>query len=106
MASCACQALDYVWTDNIPEGLSAKERNNTVRAWLVAKRLSVQNDIAKAIQRALNARQARKNKTVPAPRSRAALLAAADEKAFAEAISRRGEALVKRRRDGQKVGVA
>jgi hypothetical protein len=87
--------------DNIPEGLSAKERNNTVREWLVAKRLSVPNDIAKAIQRALNARQLRKDKTVPAPHSRAARLAAADAKAFAEAISRRDESLAisKRRQD-------
>jgi len=61
------QALDHFWPDNIPEGLSAKERNNTVREWLVAKRLSVPNDMAKAIQRALNARQLRKHKTVPAP---------------------------------------
>jgi hypothetical protein len=95
------QALDHIWPDKIPEGLSAKERNNTVRAWLVANRLSVPYDIAKAIQRALNARQLRKDKTVPAPHSRAALLATADEKAFAEAISRRDEALasVKRRQD-------
>jgi hypothetical protein len=79
------------WPDNIPEGLSAKERNNTVREWLVTKRLSVPNDIAKAIQRVLKTRQLRKDKTVPAPHSRAAPLAAADAKAFAEAISRRDE---------------
>lgn len=64
------QALDHIWPDKIPEGLSAKERNNTVREWLIAKRLSVPNDIAKAIQRALNARQLRKNKTVGGTRHR------------------------------------
>jgi hypothetical protein len=96
------QALDHFWPDNIPEGLSAKERNNTVREWLVAKRLSVPKDIAKAIQRALNARQLRKDKTAPAPRSApGASFAAADAKIFAEAISRRDESLanVKRRQD-------
>jgi predicted HTH domain antitoxin len=43
----------------------------------------------------------RKDKTVPAPHSRAARLAAADAKAFAEALSRRDEALAnfKRRQD-------
>jgi hypothetical protein len=96
------QALDHIWPDKIPEGLSAKERNNTVREWLIAKRLSVPNDIAKAIQRALNARQLRKDKTVPAPAdSRGASFAAADAKIFAEALSRRDEALanIKRRQD-------
>jgi hypothetical protein len=96
------QALDHIWPDKIPEGLSAKERNSTVREWLIAKRLSVPNDIAKAIQRALNARQLRKDKTVPAPASsRGACFAAADAKIFAEALSRRDESLanVKRRQD-------
>ena len=96
------QALNHFWPDNIREGLSAKERNNTVRDWLVAKRLSVPNDIAKAIQRALNARQLRKHKTVPAPASsRGACFATADAKIFAEALSRRDESLanVKPRQD-------
>jgi hypothetical protein len=96
------QALDHIWPDKIPEGLSAKERNSTVREWLVAKRLSVPRDIAKAIQRALNARQLRKDRTVPAPAaSCGAGFAAADAKIFAEALSRRDESLanVKRRQD-------
>jgi hypothetical protein len=80
----AAVALDHLWPDKIPEGLSAKERNNIVRDWLAANELSVPNDIAKAIQRALKARQLKKDKPVQAPASsRAAALAAADDKAFA-----------------------
>jgi hypothetical protein len=96
------QALDHFWPDKIPEGLGAKERNNIVREWLVAKRLSVPTDIARAVQRALKTRQLNKDKTVPAPMSsRAARLAAADAKAVAEAISRRDESLanIKRRQE-------
>jgi hypothetical protein len=96
------QALDLLWPDKIPEGLSAKERNNIVRDWLAVNELSVPNDIAKAIQRALKERQLKKDKPVQAPTSsRAAALAAADDKAFAEAISRRDEALanIKRRQE-------
>jgi hypothetical protein len=96
------QALHHLWPDKIPEGLSAKERNNIVRDWLAANELSVPNDIAKAIQRALKARQLKKDKPVQAPASsRAAALAAADDKAFAEACSRRDESLanLKRRQE-------
>lgn len=95
------QALDLLWPDKIPDGLSAKERNNIVRDWLAINELSVPNDIAKAIQRALKARQLKKDKPVQAPAARAAALAAADDKAFAEAISRRDEALanIKRRQE-------
>lgn len=99
------QALDHLWPDKIPEGLSAKERNNIVCGWLVAKQFSVPNDIAKAVQRALKARQLRTDKIVQAPASsRAARLAAADAKAVAEAISRRDESLanIKRRQEARR----
>jgi hypothetical protein len=87
------RALYHLFPDEIPEGLSAKDRNNMVRDWLVAHQLSVPTSIEKAVQRALNARKLRNDKTVPAPHSRAAQLAAADKKASDEAISRRDEAL-------------
>jgi hypothetical protein len=96
------QALDHLWPDKIPEGLSAKDRNNTVHKWLVDNKLSVPGNIARAVQRA----QLRKNKGAEAPASsRAVRVAAADDKAFAEALSRRDEALanIKRRQEAAMV---
>jgi hypothetical protein len=46
-------ALDALYPGGVPEGVTAKERNDLVRQWLTDHRKSIPSDIAKAVQRAL-----------------------------------------------------
>jgi hypothetical protein len=48
------KAIKAIWSDNIPKGLSAKERNTKIIDWLTANELSVPS--VRAIQRVLKAR--------------------------------------------------
>ena len=47
------EAIKDLWTDRIPEGLSAKERNNAICEWLELHGYSVPANPARAVQRVL-----------------------------------------------------
>ena len=51
------EAVDDLWPNGIPEGLSAKERNNRIIDWLKAKHYSIPTNPERAIQRVLQGRQ-------------------------------------------------
>jgi hypothetical protein len=53
------QAIGQLWPSGIPEGLSAKDRNNMVIDWLRQKGYSVPGNPERAIQRVLKARLTR-----------------------------------------------
>ncbi|MGA8696835.1 MAG: hypothetical protein WB689_23950 [Xanthobacteraceae bacterium] len=50
-------AIEALWSGNIPNGLSAKERNTKIINYLVANGLSVPTSPERAIQRVLKARR-------------------------------------------------
>jgi hypothetical protein len=52
-------AIDRLWPDKIPKGLSAKERNQQVLEQLKRDKSSIPKDLAKAVQRALQKRRLR-----------------------------------------------
>jgi hypothetical protein len=47
------QAIEALWPDGVPDGLSAKDRDNKVVEWLRAKNLSVPANPGRMIQRVL-----------------------------------------------------
>ncbi len=51
------EAINELWPNGIPKGLSAKERDNAIVKWLGDKRYSTPANPARAIQRALKARR-------------------------------------------------
>jgi hypothetical protein len=53
------EALNQLWPEGIPEGLTAKERNQQVLDQLKRNRSSMPKDIARAIQRALQLQRSR-----------------------------------------------
>lgn len=53
------EAINQLWPNGIPIGLSAKDRNNAVIKWLNDKGYSVPINPERAIQRALSARRSR-----------------------------------------------
>jgi hypothetical protein len=53
------EAIDELWSDEIPEGLTAKDRNKAILAWLHDKGYSVPGKPERAIQRVLKARRSR-----------------------------------------------
>jgi hypothetical protein len=50
------EAIDQLWPNEIPKGLTAKERNNAIRAQLEKNGSSIPRDLPRAVQRALKAR--------------------------------------------------
>jgi hypothetical protein len=52
------EAINQLWPGEIPEGLSAKERDNAIREQLSKNKSSAPQDLARAVQRALKARMA------------------------------------------------
>lgn len=53
------KALNHLWPEGPPDGLSAKDRNNLVRNYMTENKLSIPTDLPKAIQRALRKRDRR-----------------------------------------------
>jgi hypothetical protein len=53
------EAIDELWSGEIPEGLIAKDRNKAILAWLHDKGYSVPGKPERAIQRVLKARRSR-----------------------------------------------
>lgn len=53
------QAIDELWPNGVPKGLTAKERNRAILEWLVRNECSVPMSLARTIQRALKARLSR-----------------------------------------------
>ena len=53
------EALNQLWPEGIPEGLTAKERNQQVLDQLKRNRSSIPKDIARAVQRALQLQRSR-----------------------------------------------
>jgi hypothetical protein len=53
------QAIGELWPNRIPEGLTAKDRNNAIIDWLHDKKYSVPSQPERAIQRVLKARLSR-----------------------------------------------
>jgi hypothetical protein len=53
------QAIDELWPKDIPEGLTAKDRNRAIVDWLVRNEYSVPMSPERAIQRVLKARLSR-----------------------------------------------
>ena len=50
------EAINELWPDGIPAGLSAKERNNAILVWLRSKGYSIPSNPERTIQRVLKAR--------------------------------------------------
>ena len=50
------EAINKLWPDGIPAGLSAKERNNAILVWLRSKGYSIPSNPERTIQRVLKAR--------------------------------------------------
>jgi hypothetical protein len=46
-------AIDDLWTDEIPKGLRAKDRNKKILEWLKDHKKSIPTDLSKAVQRVL-----------------------------------------------------
>jgi hypothetical protein len=53
------EAIDQLWPDEIPKGLTAKDRNTAILKWLRLKNYSVPSQPERAIQRVLKARRSR-----------------------------------------------
>jgi hypothetical protein len=53
------EAIDELWPNGIPEGLTAKDRNKAILDWLHDKGYSVPRNPERAIQRVLKARRSR-----------------------------------------------
>ena len=51
-------AIDALWPDGIPQGLTAKDRDNEILKWLKNTKKSSPANIARAVQRVLKAKRA------------------------------------------------